>query len=73
MNVKSTSAESRDAFIWISKYNAHKPRGSLVDDAAESLAQLLTGVLRHMLKLCVESLVYQLIDGSAEQVCVPYA
>ena len=48
--------------------NTDKSSCAVVDDFAESVAQLFTCFDRHMGKLCVKAFVYQLMQGLSEHI-----
>ena len=51
--------------------NANQPVTALVDNPLYSLLNTHTRIMRHTGKLCVQSLVYKLVEGFAENIGIP--
>ena len=59
--------------LLLSKYNTNKSITTLVDNTLQRLGQLIAGLIRHMLQLCMYALVYQLIQRLSEHIGLPDA
>ena len=69
---KRTAVTVQQSFFILLQYKADKSRTAIIYYTFKSLLKLHACIVRHFIKLAVQSLVDKLVQGLAENVRLPY-